>query len=96
MKFKFHPEAEIEFREAIEFYEQREIGLGQDFSIQVYSAIQNITSYPLAWPRIEDDLRRCIVSRFPYGIIYSIEKDEIMVLAVMHLHRNPNYWKHRQ
>ena len=96
MKFKFHPEAELEFREAIEFYEQREIGLGQDFSIQVYSTIQNITIYPLAWPVIEDDIHRCIVNRFPYGILYSIEKDVIIILAVMHLRRNPKYWKHRQ
>ena len=96
MKFLFHPEAENEFHEAIEYYEQCETGLGQDFAIQVYSTIKNITRYPMALPIVEDDIHRCIVNRFPYGILYSIEKDKIFILAVMHLRRNPDYWKQRK
>lgn len=95
MKYLFHPEAEAEFAQAIGYYEEYEEGLGYDFSVEVYSAIERITSYPKAWPIIEDEIRRCVVRRFPYGILYSEEKEEIFIVAVMHLHRNPDYWKHR-
>jgi hypothetical protein len=95
MTFSFHPEAEIEFYEAIRYYDVCEEKLGYDFSIEVYSTIQNIVDYPGAWPILEDDIRRCLTNRFPYGVLYSIEPDEIFVLAVMHLHRDPDYWKER-
>jgi toxin ParE1/3/4 len=95
MTFSFHPEAKTEFLEAIEYYEERERGLGYDFSIEVVRTIQNIVTYPTAWSVIEKDLRRCLVHRFPYGVVYSIEQDEIFILAVMHLRRHPDYWKKR-
>jgi plasmid stabilization system protein ParE len=96
MTFSFHPEAEAEFLEAIEYYEERELGLGYDFSIEVFATIQNIVTHPTAWSVIEEDVRRCLVHRFPYGVVYSIEQDEIFILAVMHLRRHPDYWKKRQ
>ena len=65
MTFSFHPEAESEFRESIEYYEERERGHGYDISIEVLAAIQNIVTYPTAWPVIEEDVRRCLVNRFP-------------------------------
>ena len=70
--------------------------MGEDFSLEVYSTVQNILSYPKAWPRLEEDIRRCLVYRFPFGVIYSIEPDRIYILAVMHLHRYPDYWKDRR
>lgn len=95
MTFSFHHEAEVEFNEAINYYEECELGLGYDFSIEIFTAIQNILSYPTAWPVIKDDVRRCLVNRFPYGVIYSIEQSEIFILAIMHLRRHPDYWKGR-
>ena len=95
MTFSFHPEAEAEFIRAIEYYENSERGLGYDFSIEVHSAIQNIVSFPTAWPVMEEDVRRCLVKRFPFGVIYSIEPGTIYILAVMHLRRHPYYWKNR-
>ncbi len=65
MTFDFHPEAETEFLEAIAYYESRAPGLGQDFSLEFYSTVQNILSYSHAWPIVEDDIRRCLTSRFP-------------------------------
>jgi toxin ParE1/3/4 len=95
MTFAFHPEAEEEFVQAIQYYEDCEPGLGEDFSLEVFSSIQNVLSYPNAWPVIEEDVRRCLTSRFPYGVLYSVESDRLYILAVMHLHRHPDYWKHR-
>ena len=92
MTYSFHPKAEIEFYESINYYEECEKGLGYDFSVEVYSAIQKILDYPLVWPILSGDIRRCFTNRFPYGVLYSIESDEIFILAVMHLHRDPDYW----
>lgn len=95
MTFSFHPDAETEFHEAIDYYENCELGLGYDFSIEVFTTIQNILNYPNAWPVIETDIRRCLANRFPYGIVYSIEHGKIFILAVMHLRRHQDYWKKR-
>ena len=95
MTFSFHPEADTEFREAVEYYEDCETGLGYDFSLEVFSTVQTIVNSPAAWPIMEEDVRRCLVNRFPYGVLYSIESTEIFILAVMHLRRDPDYWKKR-
>lgn len=94
--FDFHPEAETELLEAIEYYESCSPGLGEDFFLEVNSTIRNILSYTYAWPIVEDDVRRCLTNRFPYGVLYSVESDRIYILAVMHLHRHPDYWKSRR
>lgn len=91
----FHPEAEAEFLDQIEYYESREPGLGYEFALEVTSAVQSILSFPRAWPLLEGDVRRCLVRRFPFGILYSPEPDGIFILAVMDLRREPGYWKHR-
>jgi plasmid stabilization system protein ParE len=95
MKYAFHPEAEAEFFAAIDYYEGCGPGLGYDFAIEVHSTIESIRSFPKAWAILEDDLRRCLVRRFPYGIVYSQDGDAIFILAVMHLHRDPEYWRDR-
>ncbi len=95
MSYSFHPEAEAEFDRAIEYYEEREAGLGYDFVIEVYSAIELAVTYPKAWTIIEGDLRRCLVHRFPYGILYAEEGEDLFIVAVMNLHKDPDYWKHR-
>ncbi len=96
MKWSFHPESEIEFHTAIDYYEECEAGLGEDFAIEVNTAIQNILAYPEAWPTQDGDIRRCLTNRFPYGVLYSIESDGIFILAVMNLHRNSDYLKNRK
>jgi len=96
MKFAFHPEAEEEFNEAIEYYEEIEPGIGYDFALEVYSTIQRSVEFPKAWAIIEGEIRRSLVSRFPYGVLYSEEQEGIHVVAVMNLHRHPDYWKHRK
>lgn len=95
MSYVFHPEAEVEFNEAIEWYEARESGLGLDFAAQVYAAIQRALAFPLAWQEMGDDIRRALVHRFPYGVLYVPEQNQIAIIAVMHLHRQPDYWQNR-
>ena len=95
MIFNFHPDAEAELSEAIEYYENVEPGLGQDFAFEVNLAIQRAIAYPRAWVVLEGEIRRSLVRRFPFGILYSEEGDGILIVAVMHLHRDPGYWKSR-
>ncbi len=93
--FSFHPEAESEFVEAIAYYEECEAGLGFDFSREVYVSIQEALEYPAMWPILDAPIRRCLVHRFPFGVLYSVEAEGVFILAVMHLHREPDYWKQR-
>jgi plasmid stabilization system protein ParE len=95
MNFAFHPEAEAEFLEAIAYYEERTPGLGLDFSTEVRTAIQRILAYPLAWQVLEGEIRRALVHRFPYGVLYAAEENRIWIVAVMNLHRQPEYWQER-
>ena len=96
MKFSFHPDAEKEFFDAIDYYEECRANLGLEFADEVYSTIQRIIQFPNAWHPMGDDIRRCLTNRFPYGIIYYKKDDEIIILAVMQLNRKPDYWKDRQ
>ncbi|HDP99057.1 MAG TPA: type II toxin-antitoxin system RelE/ParE family toxin [bacterium] len=95
MTFYFHPEAEEEFNNAIDYYEEVQNKLGFDFAFEVYKTIERIIALPKAWPILEDDIRRCLINRFPFGIIYSIEPEGIFILSIMHLKREPDYWKSR-
>jgi len=95
VNYSFHPQAQLEFEQAIEYYESCQEGLGYDFAIQVYDTIQNIVDFPDTWPELQSGIRRCLARHFPYGIIYSIEPAGILILAIMHLHRSPDYWKSR-
>ena len=95
MNVIFHPEVEDEFVAAIAYYENCEAGLGMDFSREISVAIQNTADYPETWPAVEEQVHRCLVHRFPYAILYCIEPNAVHILAVMNLHRDPDYWKHR-
>jgi plasmid stabilization system protein ParE len=95
MNYAFHPEAEGEFFEAIAYYEERAPGLGLDFSAEVHATIQRILAFPLAWQVLEDDIRRALVNRFPYGVLYAVDETRIWIVAVMDLHRQPGYWQER-
>jgi plasmid stabilization system protein ParE len=95
MNVLFHPDAELEFNAAIDYYEAIENGLGYDFTLEIASAIGRVTDFPKAWLVTEGEIRRALVKRFPYGILYAEDQDTIYIIAVMHLHRDPEYWKYR-
>jgi plasmid stabilization system protein ParE len=95
MKFYFHPDAEAEFDRAVEYYEQFQPGLGLEFAEEIYATITRIIQYPDAWSALSKNSRRCLVSRFPYGVIYQIESRSLRIIAVARLNRRPDYWKER-
>lgn len=95
MKLVFHPEAQAELLAAVDYYEAVTKGLGYDFSLEIADALNRITIFPKAWPVIEKPIRRALVKRFPYGVLYMENSEHIAIIAVMHLHRAPDYWKNR-
>ena len=95
MKHAFHPEAGLEFEEAVQFYKQRGRNLGQRFALEIRATIARIVATPDRWRILEGDIRRCLVRVFPYAVLYTIEKDGILVVAIMHGKRRPGYWRPR-
>jgi len=95
MNFSFHPDAEREFDEAVTYYEGCQPGLGIEFAEEVYATILRIIRYPDAWAELSANTRRCLTSRFPYGVIYQIKSDTVRVIAVANLNRRPGYWRKR-
>jgi plasmid stabilization system protein ParE len=95
VSYFFHPEAEGELFEAIEYFAQRDQDLGLDFSREVFDMVDLIVEFPQAWSPITERFRRCLLDRFPYGLAYEIVNDEIFVVAIMHLSREPDYWQSR-
>lgn len=95
MRFIYHPDALAEYADAALYYEERTPGLGADFTLEVEAAIQSILEAPDRWRCLEEDVRRFLVCRFPYGILYTLEEDHVLILALMHLSREPGYWRHR-
>ena len=95
MKSAMHPEAREEFLAAIDYYNNVEPGLGMAFYAEVESAIALVETYPDMWTEIGDNIRRCLVRRFPYAILYSKEANRVFIYAIMHTKRKPCYWYDR-
>ncbi|KAF1691542.1 type II toxin-antitoxin system RelE/ParE family toxin [Pseudoxanthomonas koreensis] len=92
---EFHPEAAAELEAGVRHYEQQQRGLGERFIAAIEFSLSGIIESPHAWPVLERDVRRKLARVFPYAVLYSDEPDRILVLAVMHCHRKPGYWRVR-
>jgi hypothetical protein len=95
VKVEFHVEAEDELFAAAEYYDQRESGLGRALIAEVGAAVLQIVDHPLAWPKLDREVRRCLIRRFPYSLLFCFDQDRIFIVAFMHLHRRPGYWRSR-
>ncbi|MCQ8180713.1 type II toxin-antitoxin system RelE/ParE family toxin [Methylomonas sp. SURF-1] len=92
MNVEFLAAAETELDQAYQWYEQQQSGLGKQFLSEFDAAIRRITAFPTSYVLIDTDIRRCLIKRFPYGVLYGIDRQSIIVVAVAHLHRKPDYW----
>ncbi|MBK8185806.1 MAG: type II toxin-antitoxin system RelE/ParE family toxin [Cellvibrio sp.] len=81
-----------ELLDAEEYYNFELAGLGNRFNEEIKKAVLRIAEYPDAWSIERDNIRKCLLQKFPYKILYAIEKDCILILAIAHLHRKPDYW----
>ncbi|MBF2017440.1 MAG: type II toxin-antitoxin system RelE/ParE family toxin [Rivularia sp. T60_A2020_040] len=96
MKYVFHPEALTEYAQAVQHYTEQRVDIAQGFIDAIEDAVYRIKESPTRYIAIDEDVRRCMTRKFPYGILYTIEQDYILILAVMHCSRKPGYWKSRK
>ncbi len=94
--FSIHEAAEVEINEAADFYDIESPGLGTAFINEIGRGIEITTCFPEAAPLIQGRVRRKILIKFPYSLIYSLRPDEIRLLAVAHQKRRPFYWRSRR
>ncbi len=93
---RFHPEAETEMIDAAAWYEKQRPYLGKRFLSAVQDSLNRIKINPMLFTVVESDVRRCLTKTFPFGVLYRTKFDMITIMAVMHLHRDPGYWKSRR
>jgi len=94
-KVRFLTLAQQEIDDAVAWYNEQVDGLGQEFLDELNRGVRRVAAFPMSCPEIDSGLRRCLLARFPYGLVYSLEGDTIVVVAVAHLHREPRYWVDR-
>jgi hypothetical protein len=95
LRTRFLLPARRELTDAIQYYDTQRVGLGGAFLDEVWDTIHRIEKFPEAWQPLSASIRRCQMNRFPYGLIYTASPDEILIIAVAHLHRSPEYWQSR-
>jgi len=95
MNLRLHPKASAEAREAGEYLDAAEPGLGSEFVVRVDRCLRLIREQPFAFTLIDGRVRHVVLAQFKYSILYTVREDEIVVLAIAHHRRNPGYWKNR-
>lgn len=95
MKVRFLSEADVEFREAARYYEDKAPGLGIAFIAEVHRVAAVVASQPSIGSPVDDELRKFVLRRFPYNVIYAVEGEEVVITAVAHHKRRPFYWGRR-
>lgn len=95
MKIKYLELARLEFHDSISFYENEQKGLGRKFELDIKFSINRIQNFSTVYLKVQEDVRKCVLHKFPFNILYSIEKDHILIIAIAHHHREPDYWVER-
>jgi toxin ParE1/3/4 len=92
---EFRAEARAEIDDAFAWYERQSPGLGSDFLRAVEACAESISRRPDTWPLIYKNLRRRLLRRFPYSLIYRVDPDRVVVVACFHARRDPQRWRSR-
>jgi hypothetical protein len=92
VKVRFLTLAQQEIDDAFVWFDERQEGKGMDFLDELDRVVRLVKTFPLASIEIEPEIRRCLFARFPYSLIYGIEDQTIVVIAVAHVRRTPRYW----
>lgn len=89
------PEAQTDIREAAQWYESRESGLGPRFVDRIRNTLQQVADHPLRFPIVGEGIRRALLQKFPYSVYFINEPDGIAIIAVLHQHKRPDAWQAR-
>jgi toxin ParE1/3/4 len=93
-RFRIHDEATLELRRAAAWYDERRAGLGDDLVLAFDAATAKIVEAPERWPRFVG-VRRYVLKRFPYNIIFRFDDHQVEIVAFAHHRRRPDYWASR-
>lgn len=96
MRVRLDRAARDEYLAAALEYLEASPRLAAEFVNQVEAGLAQVSNGPTVWRKIDGEVRRCVVRRFPFGIYYTVERDEIVVWAIMHLRRKPGYGQGRR
>ncbi len=95
MKTHFLEAAQSELDDAIDYYDEKRLGLGGELAEEVQQALERIKHYPEAWSPLSPRVRRCLVNRFPYSIIYELGGELLTIVAIQNHHQKPERWRSR-
>lgn len=95
MKLEFHPEAELELIEAAVYYERQVPGLGERFETEIRRTSDLLLDQPIIGVPADQNLRKFILTRFPFTLYYAVAGDVLRIEVVAHHYRRPGYWKVR-
>lgn len=90
---QFFPAAQEELRDAVSYYNDQCAGLGFEFAAEIRRTLSRIRHFPSAWTKLSPRTRRCLTHRFPYAVIFQYTDSQLIVVAVMHLKREPVSWQ---
>jgi len=92
-KYRFTSAALFELKESALYYEQKENGLGTIFLNEIDATVERILRFPRSWHPMSARTRRCRTHRFPFGLLYQVRSNEILITAVMDLRCDPKRWR---
>ena len=95
MRIRFAEAAITELNDAVAWYEHQQAGLGMRFRSDVREASLRMAGAPLLFPVELEDVRRCVMTRFPYTLRFVVRDEEIWVVTISHQHRRPDHWVER-
>ena len=95
MEIRFLSLANREVDDAVQWYEAREEDLSREFLDELDRVVRLVRLYPYAGMQVEPEIRRFLFTRFPYSLIYGIDDETILIIAIANQHREPDYWAER-
>jgi plasmid stabilization system protein ParE len=96
MKISFFPSANIEFLDAIDFYDYHSPELGLAFKKELFEALDFIQLFPNSWQKVGPHTHKCVLKKFPYVLLYIIDGEQLLISAVAHQHRHPRSYLNRK
>ncbi len=94
-RFLIRPEAQVDIEQSAFWYEDQRPGLGELFTGELFELIDRITEAPLQFPSVGALVRRGLLHGFPYAVYFLLEKEDAVIIAVLHQRRDPAVWKAR-
>ncbi|MDP2183058.1 MAG: type II toxin-antitoxin system RelE/ParE family toxin [Actinomycetota bacterium] len=95
LPLQLHDDADLELNEAAQYYDRESPNLGAVFVDDVDMGFKRIREHPDSGPEVADGVRKMVLAKFPFTIIYAVEADHVRVLAIAHQRKRPFYWQSR-